>query len=159
MKKQNWSMNIPAEEFFKLTEKTFGMELLSAQVKDYLNDEPVWELEFQDVNDYNEFLRDTIYINAYGIVDMRKDGSLYQVSMSEKRFEELKPIISFIKKCNNGVKINEKTYIESFKELHNGMKAEYLSERIDELRRKEVDLINRKIRLKENMDTMLNSLD
>ena len=115
-----------------------------------LNGEPVFEVNARVWGDIDNLFT-SIWVNAYGFVDRRKDDELYQLPYNK----ECVKLIKLFKDATSGIKIEGRTYVEAFKEVHYNSKKNMIDEEVDKLERKRAKLINDGIRISGKIDEFL----
>jgi len=150
-----WAEYVEKEDLAKTVGKMIDAESVTEPIIiGMLNDEPVFEIQARIWGDIDNLLF-SVLVNAYGLVDRRKTDELYQLPYGK----DILPLIELFKNSTLGIKINDKTYIESFKEIHIKDREEVYTKKIKALEKQVVELKNKQIRTKSAIEEFLSESD
>ena len=151
--KDNWSKNIDIEKFIDIVLDVYDAQLINAELIGELNNEPVWAVSLETLDDDYDVCAETYYFNAYGNVCLTKDSDFIQFGLSK----HFKAMFEYIEQCNKGKLIDGKTYREAFKELHKELLEKHYAKKANEAKMQYVTYVNKKIRSNETVDNFFNN--
>lgn len=157
MKRENWLNKVNTHKCFYIIEQTVGGRFVSAELVGKLNGEPVWEILIKCENDLCETTNEVYLFNAFGEVMMAKDESLIQIPFNMSSYF-IKPLIKYISDETKGVEINSRTYLEAFVAVHEKARTEKLDREIEQLEIKRARAINKKIRIKSEIEDYISQI-
>ena len=157
MKRENWLSKVNTHKCFYIIEQAVDGRFVSAELVGKLNGEPVWEVIIKTANDLSETRNEVYLFNAFGEVVMAKDESLIQLPYNSCSYF-IRQIIKYINEETQGVKIDGKSYLEELAEVHEKAKREKLDKEIDQLELKRVRAINKRIRIKSEIEDYISSI-